>query len=129
MFIIFSVAKMLGNHWLEYVIHMLLRTQKHQNDGACATAVWRILHANDMHPYHIQRLQLLNEEDFAARLASAHWYLEMRARDPRFPDTVLFIEEATFTREGMFNSHNSHVWSTENPHAARTCAAQVCGFP
>ncbi|GBN02786.1 hypothetical protein AVEN_20880-1 [Araneus ventricosus] len=24
-------------------------------------------------------------------------------------------DESTFTREGMFNSHNFHVWSEENP--------------
>ena len=71
--------------------------------------VWRILHTNDMHPYHIQRVQLLNEDDFAPRLAFARWYLEMHARDPRFPDTVLFTDEVTFTREEMFNSHSSHV--------------------
>ncbi|GBO13740.1 hypothetical protein AVEN_186581-1 [Araneus ventricosus] len=30
----------------------------------------------------------------------------------------------TFTQEGMFNSHNFHLWSEENPHATRTRAAQ-----
>ena len=29
MFIIFSAAKILGSHWLVYVILMLVRTQKH----------------------------------------------------------------------------------------------------
>ena len=66
----------------------------------------------------------LNEDNFAPRLNFARWYFEMRARNPRFPDTVLFTDEATFSWEGMFNSHNSHVWLIENPHAARTRVAQ-----
>jgi hypothetical protein len=32
-----------------------------------------------------------------------------------FPMFVLFSDEATFTREGIFNSRNSHVWAEENP--------------
>lgn len=48
----------------------------------------------------------------------------MRIRDRRFPATVLFTDEATFLREGMYNSHNTPVWSEEDPHATRTCAAQ-----
>ncbi|GBN08829.1 hypothetical protein AVEN_267214-1 [Araneus ventricosus] len=29
-----------------------------------------------------------------------------------------------FIREGMFNSHNFHVWSQENPHATRSRSTQ-----
>ncbi|GBM28678.1 hypothetical protein AVEN_116695-1 [Araneus ventricosus] len=36
----------------------------------------------------------------------------------------MVTHESTFTREGMFNSHNFYVWSEENPHATRTRAAQ-----
>ncbi|GBN14343.1 hypothetical protein AVEN_214556-1 [Araneus ventricosus] len=36
----------------------------------------------------------------------------------------MVTDESTFNREGMFNSHNFHVWSEENPHATRTRAAQ-----
>ena len=70
-------------------------------------------------------MHLLNKDDFVPRLVFSRWYLEMRSRNPRFLDTVLFTDEATFTREGMFNSRNSHVWSTGNPHATRTRAGQV----
>lgn len=37
--------------------------------------------------------------------------------DPQFTTKVLFTDEAKFTRDGMFNMHNAHIWSTENPHA------------
>jgi hypothetical protein len=31
---------------------------------------------------------------------------------------VFFTDDACFTRERMFNNHNSHVWAEANPHAA-----------
>ncbi|KAI5728463.1 hypothetical protein M8J77_016534 [Diaphorina citri] len=30
---------------------------------------------------------------------------------------ILWTDEACFTNSGMFNIHNSHIWSVENPHA------------
>ena len=30
---------------------------------------------------------------------------------------VLYTDEASFTREGVFHSYNSHFWVFENPHA------------
>lgn len=108
-----------------------------QNNPGCSTrgiarrvglshmTVWRILHSHHMYPFRMQRVQLLQDGDFAPRVAFARWYLEMCARDTRFSDKVLFTDEATFTREGIFNSHNTHEWSLENPHAIRTHAAQV----
>jgi hypothetical protein len=37
---------------------------------------------------------------------------------PDFPTVVLFLDEACCTRQGIFNSHKSHVWAEANPHAA-----------
>ncbi|GFT21471.1 uncharacterized protein TNCV_2307291 [Trichonephila clavipes] len=42
-----------------------------------------------------------------------------------FPDEVLISDEASFTREGIFNTHNDHIWVVENPHAVRRRAAQI----
>ncbi|GFW40852.1 uncharacterized protein TNCV_4369001 [Trichonephila clavipes] len=39
--------------------------------------------------------------------------------------SVLFTDEASFSREGIFNTHNSHSWAAANPHVTRTRAAQV----
>jgi hypothetical protein len=36
---------------------------------------------------------------------------------------VLFTNEACFTRHGIFNSHNSHVWPDANPHCC------ICSLP
>jgi hypothetical protein len=30
---------------------------------------------------------------------------------------ILFSDEAQFTRDGVYNTHNSHVWAEINPHA------------
>jgi len=32
---------------------------------------------------------------------------------------VIFSDESLFTREGVFNSHNMHLWSDENPRIMR----------
>ncbi|GBL84295.1 hypothetical protein AVEN_118672-1 [Araneus ventricosus] len=37
---------------------------------------------------------------------------------------VLFTDEASFTREGVFNTHNAHFRAVENLHATRPRAAQ-----
>ncbi|GFV24948.1 uncharacterized protein TNCV_884141 [Trichonephila clavipes] len=38
--------------------------------------------------------------------------------------SVLFTDEASFSREGIFNTHNSHLWAAANPHVTCTRAAQ-----
>ena len=30
---------------------------------------------------------------------------------------IMFTDEAQFNRDGVNNTHNSHVWADENPHA------------
>ncbi|GFV81880.1 DUF4817 domain-containing protein [Trichonephila clavipes] len=41
-----------------------------------------------------------------------------------FAASVLFTDEASFSREGIFNTHNSHSWAAVNPHVTRTRDAQ-----
>lgn len=92
--------------------------------GISQPTAWRILRSQNLHPYHIQRVQLLREQDFGPRVEFSRWYLAMRSRDPRFVNSILFTDESTFSREGMWNAHNSHVWCDENPHETRSRAAQ-----
>ncbi|GFT04312.1 uncharacterized protein TNCV_1928731 [Trichonephila clavipes] len=88
-------------------------------------SVWRILREQDMHPFHVQRVQTQQPEDYAPRVAFAQWYLGKCATNPLFPDEVLFSDEASFKREGIFNTHNDHIWAVENPHAIRLRAAHI----
>ncbi|GFU53973.1 uncharacterized protein TNCV_3442571 [Trichonephila clavipes] len=73
-----------------------------------------------MHPYHLQRVQAITPDDYPRRLNFATWYLQQTAENQTFPADVLFTDEATFTRSGMFNMHNSHLWAHVNPHGTIT---------
>ena len=48
------------------------------------------------------------------RLEFCHWLHTNRQSLP----LILFTEEATFTRNGISNTRNSHRWSHENPHGS-----------
>jgi hypothetical protein len=39
--------------------------------------------------------------------------------------SILWTYEVCFTREGVFNVHNSHLWGWENPHASRERGYEV----
>lgn len=86
-------------------------------EGVDHTTVWRVLKTNQLYPYHLQRVQGLSELDFPAREAFCVWLLETCANDPLFLPSLLFTDEAGFTRDGIFNFHNVHLWHEENPHA------------
>ncbi|GFS66049.1 retrovirus-related Pol polyprotein from transposon 17.6 [Trichonephila clavipes] len=77
--------------------------------GVSHCSVWRILREQDMHPFHVQRVQTQQPEDYAPRVAFAQWYLGKCATNRLFPDEVFFSDEASFTREGIFNTHNDHI--------------------
>lgn len=94
------------------------RSVAHRMDVAHST-VWEVLRENTHYPYRWQQVHALQPADYAARLAFAQWFVQRTDDLPRFPSFVLFTDEATFTREGCFNSHNSHTWSYENPNTLR----------
>lgn len=64
-----------------------------------------------LHPFKIQVIQKLKEQDFAARLAFAQ---EMLDRFTNF-DNILFSDEAHFHLNGFVNRQNCRYWSKENP--------------
>ena len=84
-----------------------------QDDFVFPTRVWRILHAEGVYPYHVQRVQHLSPGDFAERLEFCKWLNGSR----QLYRYILLIDEAQFTRDGVNNTHDSHVWADENPHA------------
>ncbi|GFV37395.1 uncharacterized protein TNCV_4800451 [Trichonephila clavipes] len=92
--------------------------------GISYSSVWRILDDSALHPFHYQYVQSLKECDFAPRQAFPQWYLQQRIPNPFFEASVLFTDEASFSRGGIFNTHNSHSWAAANPHVTRTRAAQ-----
>jgi len=77
------------------------------------TRVWRTLHAEGIYPYHVQRVHHLRPGDFAERLNFCKWLKESR----QLHRYIMFTDEAKLNRDGVNNTHNSHVWGDENPHA------------
>jgi len=77
------------------------------------TKVWRTLHAEGMYPYHVQRVQHLGPGDFDERLEFCKWLNDSR----KLHRYSMFTDESQFNRNGVNNTHNSHVWGDENSHA------------
>ena len=71
------------------------------------TRVWRTLLAEGMYPYHVQRVQPLRPGDFAERLNFCKW-LNCSRQLHRY---IMFTDEAQFNRDGVNNTHNSHVYT------------------
>ena len=76
------------------------------------TSVWRTLHTEGMYPYHVQRVQHLQPDDFAERLNFCKWF-----NGSRQLHRYIMFTDAQFNRDGVNNTHSSHVWADENPHA------------
>ncbi|GFX09365.1 uncharacterized protein TNCV_1887781 [Trichonephila clavipes] len=64
------------------------------------------------------------ECDFAPRQAFSQWYLQQRIANPFLQPPCCSQMRRLFSREGIFNTHNSHSWAAANPHVTRTRAAQ-----
>lgn len=88
-----------------------------QHGVRCHSTVWKILNDQLLYPYHLQRVQALLPCDFQARNNLCRWLSNQQARNCFFISNILFTDEASFTRNGINNFHNRHVWAEENPHA------------
>ncbi|KAJ4437935.1 hypothetical protein ANN_13874 [Periplaneta americana] len=89
------------------------------------TTVWRLLKEYQLYPYHLQRVQALSPADYPARVRFCQWFLQQYGVNPNFPALVLFTDEVQFTRDGITNFHNQHVWAYENPRATVPSHRQV----
>lgn len=86
--------------------------------------VWKVLKEQQLHPYHLQRVQALLPRDFPQRIVFSQWLLNVLALNPQFLTSILFTDEANFSREAIRNFHNNHVWAEDNPHAMVVCNFQ-----
>ena len=78
--------------------------------------VHRIVGDDGLYPFHIQRVQALFPDDHQHRQTYCQWLLSKVNSDPEFVSNILFTDEARFTRDGVVNVHNTHVYAHENPH-------------
>lgn len=78
-----------------------------------------VLHRNKFHPYHFTPVQALEAEDFVHRVQFCRWLLNSDIEQYHFFKKILWTDEAIFTRQGIFNTHNMHMWAEENPSATK----------
>jgi hypothetical protein len=69
-------------------------------------------------------VQVLQPGDKECRLEYCRWHLHRVVDEPDFLNSVLWTDEAGFTRDGEMNLHNLHVWAEENPHPTRSSSFQ-----
>ncbi|KAG2462040.1 TDT nucleotidylexotransferase, partial [Polypterus senegalus] len=84
--------------------------------GISRTSLWRILATHKWHPYKLQLLQHLNEDDPDRRTEFAEWAKQKLEQDPQFTQKILFSDEANFYVNGEVNKQNHRYWSDTNPH-------------
>ena len=87
--------------------------------GYSRSTVWSDLNDEGLHPYHYQRTQFLRVQDEEPRQAFCNFYLQRIAEDEEFSKLILFSDEASFTRVGIFNQRNVHLWKPSNPRPNR----------
>jgi hypothetical protein len=93
--------------------------------------VWRKLNEQRLHPYHVQNVQSLEPENFPRRLTFRQRLLQKNNEETQLMERLLTTDETIFTRNGIFNGHNTHISFDENPHAIRQTEFQdlvlTCG--
>jgi hypothetical protein len=75
-----------------------------------------ILKKGKFHPYKLQILHRLAEDDPDRRLEICEWFLRQIAEDENFLEGVMFSDEANFCVSGEVNKQNCRYWSPENTH-------------
>lgn len=86
--------------------------------------VLRVLKINRRRPFRAQRVQAMLPRDLPVRAAYCRWLLDAVAENPQFVHQVIWSDECTFTRNGLWNRRNEHYWSVDNPRVFRQTAHQ-----
>ena len=118
-----DIGRPINDHRVQLVLEHFGTNPRTSTRAAAASlgirndiTVWRALNRNDYHPYHFQRVQGLCPADYGPRERFAQWFLDQEVEDANFAERVLFTDESTFSRDGIFNYHNYHSWHQNNPH-------------
>lgn len=88
--------------------------------GVSKNSVHRVARQYQLHPYHLQPVHELLPLDYNARLVFCRFIQQQNTEDLNFINNILFTDEACFTRSGIINLKNSHIYSEENPHSTAT---------
>ena len=90
-----------------------------------SSLVHRVLKEDGLNPYHKTRVQALNPADYPLRAEFCEWLLRVSIDNSNFISNIMWTDEATFTRDGVYNTHNNHVLARLNPQATHERAHQV----
>ncbi|KAJ8912097.1 hypothetical protein NQ315_012846, partial [Exocentrus adspersus] len=87
--------------------------------------ILRTLRNNHKHAYHLQPVHHLHPGDPEQRVRFCQWLLNSTQENPDFLRKILWTDESTFTRRGITNYHNIHIWAGENPREIRPRSFQT----
>lgn len=88
---------------------------------------WRVLHKDNQHPFHSTPVQELLPADLPLRVNFCREMLQRDVHGVRafmFLRSIVWTDEAQFTREGITNFHNLHEWAHNNPNNKKETAFQ-----
>lgn len=77
------------------------------------------MHEDRQHPFHLTPVQELIVGDMASREQFCRYLMNHHEDVPFFLRSILWTDEAQFTRDGVTNFHNLHQWAHNNPHVPR----------
>ncbi|KFM68287.1 hypothetical protein X975_24767, partial [Stegodyphus mimosarum] len=93
----------------EVSIHTLAREMT-----SSKSTVHRLVRSERLHTFRYTTVEGLKPDDFQKRVAFCEWLLQQQNTDNGFIAHILWTDESCFTRDGVFNHHNSHMWSQVN---------------
>ncbi|XP_054263254.1 uncharacterized protein LOC128986764 [Macrosteles quadrilineatus] len=100
-------------------------TRRIGNDfGISHMSVHKALKAEKFHPFKVQLIHELNEDDFDRRIEFCELMMQRCTLDPMFKNRIVFSDEASFSLHGHVNRQNYRYWSPENPHWTQECHTQ-----
>lgn len=86
--------------------------------------IHRILVKHEWNPFKYHQVQHLKQGDLVLRTDFCEWFLMRTQEFNNFTDNIIWTDEAKFSKNGMYNRHNSHFWAPENPMVVRQHAFQ-----
>lgn len=86
---------------------------------------WRVLKSANYKPFKISISQKLHPGDPERRMNFCVWLQDQLNLHPDFLNCIIWSDETKFTNSGIFNRHNEHIWSIENPMENREIRNQI----
>lgn len=99
-------------------VYMDPSTSTRQLAAECGTSnrkAHAVLKRHKFHTYKLHVVQGLRPGDAEKRIEFCNWYVTQIRNNRNFGSQIMWTDETCFTNNGLFNRHNVHNWSQENP--------------